>query len=91
LCRNRAESDLFPRFRWDFSPEFRLRLVALAPQGVGKLTYDQLALDGLIGWAAVYAQALLQEPEAQVPPNARPWFHLGDLDALTERLSKVLA
>ena len=46
-------------------------------------------MDGLVGWGAVSAQAQLQgEPDPK--PNTRPWQHLPDLDALTERLWTAL-
>ena len=69
----------------------RALVVALAPQGLGKLGWGQLKVNGLIGWGAVCAQALLQDPPVQVPPNARPWQHLPDLDALSEQLSVALS
>ena len=69
--------------------EERALVTALAPQGVGKLGYGQFSMNGLVGWGAVSAQAQLQgEPDPK--PNTRPWQHLPDLDALTERLWTAL-
>jgi hypothetical protein len=61
----------------------RALVMALAPQGIGKLSWDQLSLSGLIGWGAVSAIR-------EVPPNSEPWKHLGDLDELRRQLRAAL-
>lgn len=69
----------------------RALVVALAPEGVGKLPYGQLSVDGAVGWGALVAHARQQHPPGPEPrPNERPWEHLDDLDALSERLGAAL-
>ena len=73
-------------------PTARALVVALAPEGVGKLPYGRLSVDGLVGWGALVAHARQQNPPEPGPrPNTRPWEHLPDLAALTERLGAALS
>jgi hypothetical protein len=69
----------------------RALVAALVPSGIPKLGWGQHAMGGLMGWGAAYAQGLLEDPPVRVPPNARPWSHLGDLAELTERLSRTFS
>ncbi len=64
---------------------------ALAPQGVDKLGWGHLAVNGLVGWAILVAKARQQDlPDPK--PNTKPWQHLGDdLDALSEQLNAALS
>ncbi len=51
----------------------RALVVALAPEGVGKLPYGRLSVDGLAGWGALVARARQQNPPEPGPkPNTRP-------------------
>ena len=44
-----------------------------------------------VGWGALVAHARQQDPPEPDPqPNSRPWEHLDDLAALSERLKAVL-
>ena len=61
----------------------RALVAHLAPQGIGKLGYDNFSLSGLIGWGVISATS-------DVPPNSEPFAHLGDLDELRRRLSAAL-
>jgi hypothetical protein len=69
----------------------RALLTALAPEKVGLLPYGQFSVNGLVGWGALVAHARQTElPEPDPKPNERPWEHLGDLPALSERLSAAM-
>jgi hypothetical protein len=65
----------------------------LAPEGIGKLDYGNLVVDGLVGWGGLASRvrlAQLAHPaggiDVGVPePNSRPWQHLPDLAAIGER------
>ena len=51
----------------------RALVAALAPDGVGKLDYGHFAMDGVIGWSVLVAQARRTDPAEPDPqPNARP-------------------
>ena len=68
------------------SPLERALLASLAPEGVGKLPYGQLAVDGLVGWSVLVAKpGGPTPPEPDPKPNPRPWQHLGDIEQLAER------
>ena len=61
----------------------RALVAALAPQGIGKLAYGQLAVNGLIGGGVLAATH-------QAPPTARPFEHLGDLAGISSQLGAML-
>ena len=65
-------------------------VAALAPEGIGKLDYGNLVVDGLIGWGGLAARARLADLANPLGissgPNTRPWEHLPDLAALRRRL-----
>ena len=69
-------------------------MAALVPSGIGKLSllpYGQFSMSGLVGWGALVADARQTDlPEPDPKPNERPWVHLGDLPALSERLNAAL-
>jgi hypothetical protein len=67
----------------------RAVVTALAPEGIGKLGWGQLALTGLIGYGALVAEAHRQG-ESPPKPGRIPWEHLSDLAALSEHLGAKL-
>ena len=67
----------------------RALVTAVVPEGLDKLGWNQLRVNGLIGWGAACA-SLLRRGEPQPPPNRTPWAHLPDLEALTEQLRRRL-
>ena len=62
----------------------RALIMALVPEGVGKLAYDNFSMNGLVGWGVLSATS-------QASPNAEPWKHLGDLEELRRRLTPQLS
>ena len=70
----------------------RALAMALVPDGVSKLDgWNQITMDGLAGWAASVARAHRgNSPNQPVRPNAMPWKHLGDLDAVRKQLRQRL-
>jgi len=80
----------------------RALIAALVPEGLDSsaLGFDQLRVDGLIGWGGLAARARLAQLahpargiDVGVPvpgPNSRPWEHLSDLAALTSQLKRRL-
>jgi hypothetical protein len=67
----------------------RALVTSIAPSGVGKLDFGNFSMPGLIGFGAVVAEAH-RRGESPPSPGIKPWQHLGDVDALSERLSVTL-
>jgi hypothetical protein len=74
----------------------RALVAALAPEGLasGQLGYEQLVVDGLVGWGGLAGRARLAPrnlPAGTAPePNIQLWQHLGDLAALRDQLRRRL-
>lgn len=66
----------------------RSLLVALDLAGRWNESADALA--GAVGWGGLYADAI-RRSTTPPEPNGTPWAHLGDLDALADRLAAGLA
>jgi hypothetical protein len=59
------------------------------PQGLGKLGFGKLRVDGLIGWGAVWIEAQ-RRGEPLPKSNSHPWLHLGDLAEIRDQLARRL-
>jgi hypothetical protein len=69
----------------------RALVVALVPEKLGRLSWGNLRVDGLIGWAVLVTRARQQNPPAPDPaPNSRSWEHLADISEMSDELRTAL-
>lgn len=57
--------------------------------GLGARWTDRAMLSGLAGWGGIAAD-VVRRGDPEPAPNSSPWSHLGDIDALRDRLSRDL-